>query len=121
MNNQAHAQAQGLINAAHVHAVAASQIVVDGNNVYALTGQGIQIYGQGCYQSFAFAGTHFGDFAAVQHHATDELYIKMTHAGYALRGLAHYGKSLRQDIIQGFALLQAHLKFSSFGCQISRA
>ena len=121
MHNQAHAKTQSLINAAHVHAIAASQIVVNGNNVHALASQGIQIYGQGCYQGFAFAGTHFGDFSAVQHHATDELYIKMAHTSYALRSLAHYSKGLRQDIIQSFALLQTHLKFSSFSCQISGA
>ena len=94
MHNQANGQAQGLVNAAHIHAIAASQIIVDGNNVYALAGQGIQIYGQGSNQGFTFASTHLSDFATVQHHAANQLYIKMAHTGHTLRSLAHYGKGL---------------------------
>ena len=94
MHNQANGQAQGLVNAAHIHAIAASQIIVDGNNVYALAGQGIQIYGQGSNQGFTFASTHLRDFATVQHHAANQLYIKMAHSGHTLRSLAHYGKGL---------------------------
>ena len=44
----------------------------------ALAGQSIEIGGQGGDQRLALTGLHFGDIAAMQHHAADQLHVVMT-------------------------------------------
>ena len=71
MHNQANRQTEELVNTAHILAVAACQIIIDSYNMHAFAGQCIQIYRSSSYQGFTFTGTHFGNFAAMQHYATD--------------------------------------------------
>ena len=59
--------------------VAAGQVIVDGDDVHALAGEGIQVSGQRCDQGFPFAGSHFRDFPVVKYHTADELYVVMHH------------------------------------------
>jgi hypothetical protein len=47
-----------MIEPAHPDGVAASQIIVDGDDVHTLAGQGIQVAGQGRDQGLALAGAH---------------------------------------------------------------
>ena len=71
MHNQTNRQAKELVNTAHILAVAACQIIIDSYNMHALAGQCVQIYRRSSYQGFTFAGTHLGNFAAMQHYAAD--------------------------------------------------
>ena len=99
VNNQANGQAQSFIDSAHIFAVAFCQVIVYGYNVYTFTGQCVQVNGQGCYQSFTFTSTHFGNFTTMQHDTANHLHIKMTHTGYTTRSLANNCKCFRQQII----------------------
>ena len=59
--------------------VATGEIVVDRHNVDAEAGEGIEVDRQCGDEGFAFAGLHFGDHAAVECDAADELDIEVDH------------------------------------------
>ena len=69
VDDQAHRQAQKAVDLAHPLAVALGQVVVDGDDVHALAGQGVEVGGQGGHQGFAFTGLHFGDAPLMEHDA----------------------------------------------------
>ncbi len=60
--------------------------------MHAAPGQRVQHRGQRGHQRLAFAGFHLRDFAVVQHHAADELHVKMPHLQKAPSSLAHQCK-----------------------------
>ncbi len=107
VDDQAHADAQEAVHLAHPLAVAAGQVVVDGDDVHAPAGEGVEIGGQHGHQGLAFAGLHLGDAALVQHDAADELHPEGLHAQHAPGGLPGHGESLRQNVVQGLSLRQA--------------
>jgi 1-acyl-sn-glycerol-3-phosphate acyltransferase len=82
--DDADAQTEKMIDLAHPGGIAARQIVVDGHDVHALAGQGVEIGGQRGHQGLALAGAHLGDLAVVQHHAADQLHVEVAHAEHAL-------------------------------------
>ncbi len=102
-----HAQTQETVDLAHPLGIAAGQVIVHRDDVYALRGQGVQVGGQGRHQRLAFAGAHLGDLAVVQDHAADELDIEMTHAQHPPAHLAHHGEGIGEQVFQGAARLQA--------------
>ena len=101
VHDHANAQAQRAIQRAHPLGVAARQIIVDGNDVYAAPSQRIQTGRQGGHQRFSFAGFHFGDFAFVQDHATDQLHVEMAHVQEAPTRFAHQRKCRYDRWLQG--------------------
>ena len=104
VHDDADRQAEEFVDAAHPFGIALGEIVVDGDDVHALAGQRIQIDGQGGDQRLAFAGAHFGDVAAVQHHAAHQLNVERPHAEHTLRRLAHRREGGNQHIIQRCAV-----------------
>ena len=118
MGHKAHGKAQKTIGFAHPLTVAAGQIIVYGNHVYALAGKGIQIHGQCGHQRFAFTGLHFGNAAAVQRNAANDLHREGLHAQHAPVSFAANGKSFGQKIVQRFALGQTLAEFTGFGLQL---
>ena len=100
MHDDADAQAQELIDAAHPLRVAAGQVVVDGDDVHALAGERVQIDGEGGDKRLALAGLHLGDRAFVQHHAADELHVEMALAERALGGFTNSCEGFRQEVVQ---------------------
>ncbi len=100
MHNHADGQPQELVDLAHPLGIALGQIVVDRDHMHAMAGQCIQIAGQRGHQRLAFAGPHFGNLALMQHHAANQLHVKVAHAQHSPAGLAHHGKGLRQQRIQ---------------------
>ena len=66
-------------------------------------GQRIQISGQRGDQRFAFAGFHFGDVAFVQHHAADQLHVKMAHFQKAPARFPHQRKGRNHGGLQRLA------------------
>ena len=101
---QTDGHAQVLVDAAHPLGVALGQIVVDGNDVHALTGDSVEIAGQRGDEGLAFAGLHLGDVTLVQRHGADELYIKVTHAHGALGSFTHGGKGLGKHVVERLAV-----------------
>ena len=115
---QADGHAQVLVDTAHPLGVALGQVVVDGDDVHALTGDSVEIAGQRGDEGLAFAGLHLGDVALVQRHGADELYIKVTHAHGALGSFAHGGKGLGEHVIERLAVGVALTELIGLGAEL---
>ena len=118
VDHQAHGQAHEAVHLAHPLAVALGQVVVDGDDVNALPGQGVQVGGQGGHQSLALAGLHLGDAALVEDDATDELYPVGLHAQHAPGRLPAGGEGLGQDVVQALAVGHALLELRRLGAEL---
>ena len=93
--NDTDRQTEKTIDRPHPLGVTLREIFVDGDDVYALSGQRIQVGRQSRHQSLAFTGAHLGDAPSMQRHATDQLHIEVPHAEHASGGLADDGKGFR--------------------------
>ena len=107
VDDEADREAEEAIDLPHPFRVALGQIVVDRDDVHALSRQGIEIGRQDGDQRFALAGLHLRDAALMQHDAADELHAVRPHAEYAVRRLAADGKRLRQEVVEVLAALIA--------------
>ena len=86
--------------------------------MHALRRQSIEIDSKRCRKRLAFTGSHFSNFAVIEHHAADELHIKVPHAEHAAACLAHNSKGLWQQMLQILALGKSVSKFRSFGSKL---
>jgi hypothetical protein len=109
-HDAADGHAQELIDLPHPFGVAAGQIVIDRDDMDAVALERVEVDGEGGHQRLAFAGLHLADHAAVEHHAAHELDVEMALTEGALGGLPHRRESVRQDVVEGFALAQALLQ-----------
>ena len=110
MDDKAHGKTQEAMDLAHPLRVALGQIVVDGDNVDALAGEGVEVGREGGHQGFTFTGLHLGDAALVQHNAADELHPVWAQAQHPVRCLPDGGKGLGENIVGSLAILQALLE-----------
>ena len=101
-----------------VFGITLCQIVVDGNDVNAFTGQCVQVGRQRCGQGFTFTGTHFRDAALVKHHTTQQLNVEVTHAKHTFTGLTHNGEGFRDQAFQRFAFFKTRAEFYGFRFQL---
>ena len=92
---------------AHPLCVAAGEVVVDGDDVHALAGEGVEVCGERCDERLAFARLHLGDAPLVQADAADDLHMIMFELEHAPGGLAHDGKGVVQDGVERFAPREA--------------
>ena len=92
------------VHLAHPLAVALGKVVVHGDDVHALAGDGVQIGREDGDERFALAGLHLRDAALVQHDAADELHAEGLHAQHAPGRLAHGGEGLRQHVVKALAI-----------------
>ena len=118
VHDQADAQAEEAVDLAHPLAVAAGEVIVDGDDVHALAGERVEVRRQDGDEGLAFAGLHLGDAALMQHDAADELHAKRLHAQHAPRGLARRGKRLRQQVVERLAVGVALLELVGLGAQL---
>ena len=121
MDDKSHGKTQEIVDPAHIHAVAAGQVIVDGDHMDPVAGQGVQVYRQRRHQGLAFTGTHFGNFAPMQHHTADKLHIKVTEPGCPPGCFPHHRKGFRQDVVQSLALLQPQFEFPGLQLQVGVA
>ena len=118
VDDQTHGQTHEAVDLTHPLAVALGQVIVDGDNVHALAGQCVEVGRQGSHQGLTFTGLHLSDTALVQDDTADELYPVGTHAQHTPGGLTAGGKGLRQDIVQGLAVLQTLLELRGLGLEL---
>ena len=104
VDDDADGEAEELVDLAHPLGVALGQVVVDGDDVDAVAGEGVEIAGEGGDEGFAFAGLHLGDLALVEDHAADELHVEVAHLHGAPAGLADDGEGLGKNLVEGGAL-----------------
>ncbi len=118
MHNHADGQSQEFVNTAHPFGVAFGQVVVDGDHVDALSGEGIQIDRQSCDEGLTFTGLHFRDLALMQDDAADQLLVEVAHVQNAPAGLAHDGERFHQQVVERRSLGQFFFEFDGFGGQV---
>ena len=110
VNDQANGKPKKTINLTHPLGVAASEVIVDGDNVDSFAGKCVQIRRQRCDQRFSFTGLHFADASLMQYDAADDLHRKMPHIQHAPGSFAAGCKRLRKNGIQRGAHFQALAK-----------
>ena len=113
----ADAQAEETMQLPHPFGVTISQVVINCDDMHAVTSQRIEVGRQRRDQGLALAGTHFGDFAVMQHHAADQLHVEMTHPQGPLAGLTHHCEGFGQQGVKRLAGRHARLEFIGLGTQ----
>ena len=113
VHDDADSQAEEAVELAHPLRIAFGQVVVDGDDVHAASAERVQIHRQGRDQRLTFTGLHFGNFALMQHHAADQLYVKVAHVEHTAAGFADDGEGFHQELVQdlvdGFGALVVEL------------
>ena len=111
--NHADRHAEEPVQATHPFRVAACEVVVDGDDVDAFAFERIEVGGQRRDERLAFAGLHFRDLAAVQHHAADELDVEVPHVQHATASLPHHGECVRNQIVERLTVGEARAELGS--------
>ena len=99
----AHTHAQAPIDSAHPLAVALGEVVVHGDDVDALAGDGVQVGRERGDEGLPLATFHLGDHAPVQDDAPHELHGEVAHPEGAPGGLSHGGEGLREQLVEGLS------------------
>ncbi len=89
--------------------------------MHTLAGQCIQIRREGRHLGLALTRAHLRNLALVQGDTTQQLFVVMSGAERALRGLADHREGFRQQVIQCRARLQAFAEFRGLGRQLGIA
>ncbi len=118
VDDDADGEAEGAVDLAHPFGVAVGQVIVDGDDVDAFAFERVEVRGQGGDQGLPFPGPHFGDLAAMQNDAADQLHVEVAHVKEAAAGFAHGGEGFDEQVVEGGALGQFFLEFDSFGGEI---
>ncbi len=116
--NQADRQPEKLIDAAHPLAVAAREVVVDGNHVHAASRKGVQVHRHGRHQGLALTGDHLGYLTVVQHDTADDLHVERAQTRGPFRRLAHDRERLGQQVVERFALPETRFEQARLGAQL---
>ena len=102
--DDADAEPQEPIEAAHPLGVAPGEVVVDRDDVHPFARQGVQIRRQRRDEGLAFARLHLGDLAAVQHDAADQLHVEVPHVQHPASALADDREGLGQEVVETLAV-----------------
>ena len=73
-----------LIERSHPLRVTLSQIVVDGDHVHTVAGQGIEEHGQGTHKGLTLTCGHLGDLTLMEGDTTEELHVVVDHVPFDL-------------------------------------
>ena len=114
----AHGYAEELVNLAHPLGVSAGQVVIDCNDVDALSCERVQVNRARSNQRLALAGAHLGDGALVQHQPAHELDIEVALLKRPLGGFAYSSESGRDEVVERLASLELGPEFFCLGPQL---
>ena len=118
VDDQTDGQSQPAVDLAHLFRVTLCKVVVDGDNMDALSGQRIQVNRQGGNQCLTFTGLHLSDTTLMQHDTADNLHREVLHAQHPPCSLAAGSKCFRQDVIQRLSVAQTLLELWSHRFQL---
>ncbi len=118
VHDQTDGETEEAVHLAHPFAVSLGEVVVDGDDVNALTGKTVEVGRQRSDQRFAFTGFHFGNAALMQHDAADELHAVGTQAQHTVSCFAYGGKGLGQNIVERFAVGKTLFEFGRLGLKL---
>ena len=107
-------KAEEVVDPSHPLGVALRKVVVNGDDVYAATGDRVKVSRERRNQRFPFAGFHLGDLAGVQDHPANELDVEVTHPEDAPPGLATDGERFREERVEALARALRSLKAGSY-------
>lgn len=99
----ANAHAQKAIDLTHPLAVALGEVVVHGDDVDALAGDGVQVGRERGDEGLPLAAFHLGYHAPVQDNAPHELHGEVAHPKGTPGGLPHGGEGLREQPVEGLS------------------
>ena len=96
-------QAVELVERSHPLGVTLGEVVIHGNDVYAVACQGVEEYGQRSHEGLTLTRSHLGNLALVEYHATEELHVVVDH-------VPHGVVAARFPVVgvDGFVALDAH-------------
>ena len=100
VDDDADGEAEEAVDLAHPFGVAFGEVVVDGDDVDAVAGEGVEVAGQRGDEGLAFAGLHLCDFALVEGHAADHLDVEVAHADDAAAGFADDGEGFGEEVVE---------------------
>ena len=119
MDDASDSQAEETENLAHFIGLCLCQVVVNRNDMDAVTGETVQIGCNAGNQRFTFTGTHFRDSALMQNDCTDNLDRERLFAENTVRSLADSCKGFHHNIIKRLAVRKALTEFNSLCLQSS--
>ena len=93
------------VELAHPLGVALGQVVVDGDQVDAATGERVEVRRERGDEGLALTGLHLGDPAEVQRGAAHDLDVEVPLTERALARLAHGGERLGEEVVEVLLLL----------------
>jgi len=105
--DRADAQAQEMMDAAHLLGLELGQVVVHRHDVDALAVQRVQVGGHHTDQGLALTGLHLGDVAPVQGRGALNLDVEVPLAQHPPARLPDGGEGLGHQLVQRFAVLAA--------------
>ena len=94
----------------HPLRIAAGKVVVDRDDMNALSRERFEIGGKRCDERLAFTRLHFGDASLEKTDAADDLHMEMAHSQNAPACLPERRKRIAEDIFERLALLKAILQ-----------
>ena len=95
------------MHAAHELGLVLGEEVVDGDDVHALAGEGVEVGREGRDERLALTGLHLGDVALVQRGAAHDLHVEVPLAEGALARLTHGREGLGQEHVEGLAVVES--------------
>ena len=104
VEDDADAQPEEPVDAAHPLGVALGEVVVDRDDVDALAGQRVEVGRERPDEGLALTGLHLRDVAEVQRRAAHELDVVVPLAEGAASCLADDRERLRQEVVEGLAV-----------------
>ena len=107
VNDTSDCEAEERVNFAHPLRVTLGQIIVDRDDMHALSGKSVQVYRKRSHKSLTFTCLHLGYPALMQYDTADYLYSERFHAYAPQSCLTAYGKGLRKQIIQRLAVIKS--------------
>ena len=99
------------VDPVHRRGVAGGEVIVDGDDVDALSCQRVEVDRQRRHQGLAFTGLHFSNRFFVQDHAADQLDIERPQPKRTPRGFAGNGEGRNQEVVQRLAVCQLLAEF----------
>ena len=112
------ADPERLVDRRHPFGVAAGEVVVDGDDVDAVAGEGVEEDRQRRGQRLPLPRLHLGDRAVVEDHAADQLHVVVALAERAAGGLAGQREGLGQEVVERLAVAGALAQRVGLGCAV---
>ena len=114
VDNETHRKTHKAVNLAHPLGVTLGKIIVDRNDMNALTRKRIKVCRKCCNESFTFTCFHFTYTSLMQNDTAQYLNGEMAHSEHSVTRLTASGKCLGKNIIKRLPFCQALFKFNCF-------